>query len=405
MGKLNMAAVFLMLMFVSISEALVVDISKHGARQNADIAQALTEAFKEACASTTESKILIPEGTYKLSAVKLLGPCKAPIEIQVQATLIASTEKITEPCWVSFNHIDNLTVSGGGVFDGQGPRVWGKCGKTKYCKSLPIVCFVQSFLLKLEFCNLCFNFIKGGLVQGVTSKDSRQFHVNVIGCTDLHFVRFTISAPHESINTDGIHIGRSTGIKVLDSNIKTGDDCVSLGDGSQQITIERVTCGPGHGFSIGSLGKYQDEAPVIGVTIRNCTLTNTTNGVRIKTWPASHEGVASDMHFEDIIMNHVENPVLIDQVYCPWNQCNTKLPSKVKISKVTFKNIRGTSSTPVAVKLSCSPGHPCQSVELSNIDLTYTGKEAPAAISQCGHVQPKVSGRMNPKACTAAVAP
>ena len=81
-----------------------------------------------------------------------------------------------------------------------------------------------------------------------------------------------------------------------------------------------------------------------------------------------------------------------------------QLPSKVKISKVTFKNIRGTSSTPVAVKLSCSPGHPCQGVELSNIDLTYTGKEAPAAISQCDHVQPMVSGTMNPKACTAPVA-
>ena len=159
----------------------------------------------------------------------------------------------------------------------------------------------------------------------MTTKDSKQFHVNVIGCTDLHFVRFTVSAPQESANTDGIHIGRSTGIKVLDSNIKTGDDCISLGDGNQQTTIERVTCGPGHGFSIGSLGKYQDEAPVIGVTIRNCTLTDTTNGVRIKTWPASHEGIASDMHFEDLIMKNVENPVLIDQVYCPWNQCNTKV--------------------------------------------------------------------------------
>ncbi|KAI9178170.1 hypothetical protein LWI28_023520 [Acer negundo] len=390
MGKLNMAGVFLMLMFVSISEALVVDIRKHGARENADIAQALTHAFKEACASTTKSKVWIPKKTYKLSAVKLEGPCKAPIEIHVEATLIASTEKTTEPSWILFNHIDHLTVFGGGVFDGNGPKAWGKCGKSNYCKSLPI--------------NLSFNDIKGGLVQGVTSKDSKQFHANVIGCTDFHFVRFTASAPHDSINTDGIHIGRSTGIKVLDSNIKTGDDCISIGDGNRQITIERVTCGPGHGFSIGSLGKYKKEAPVIGVTIRNCTVRDSTNGVRIKTWPASYEGVASDMHFEDIIMKNVGNPILIDQVYCPWNQCNAKVASKVKISKVTFKNIRGTSSTPVAVKLSCSPGNPCRGVELSNIDLTYTGKEAPAAISQCGHVQPKVSGRMNPKACAAPVA-
>ncbi|KAK3184485.1 hypothetical protein Dsin_031771 [Dipteronia sinensis] len=130
MGKLNMAAVFLMLMFVSISEALVADVSKYGAKQNADIAQALTKAFKEACASTTQSKVVIPKGTYKLSTVKLEGPCKAPIEIQVQATLIASTEKTTETSWVAFNYIDHLTVSGGGVFDGQGPKVWAisQCG-------------------------------------------------------------------------------------------------------------------------------------------------------------------------------------------------------------------------------------------------------------------------------------
>lgn len=107
----------------------------------------------------------------------------------------------------------------------------------------------------------------------------------------------------------------------------TGDDCVSIGDGSQQINVERVTCGPGHGISIGSLGKFKGESPVVGVTVRNCTLTNTQNGVRVKSWPSSPApGAASDMHFEDIIMNNVGNPVLIDQKYCPWNQCNLKVP-------------------------------------------------------------------------------
>ncbi|KAI9178495.1 hypothetical protein LWI28_027241 [Acer negundo] len=124
-------------------------------------------------------------------------------------------------------------------------------------------------------------------------------------------------APEESINTDGIHISRSSGIKVLESNIKTGDDCVSLGDGCSDITIERVTCRPGHGISVGSLGKYEKEDPVTGVTVRNCTITGTMNGVRIKTWPDSFEGIVSNMHFEDIIVNNVGNPVLIDYAYCP----------------------------------------------------------------------------------------
>ncbi|KAL5798052.1 hypothetical protein ACOSQ2_002872 [Xanthoceras sorbifolium] len=385
MGKLNMAAMFLMLMFVSIAEAQVFDIGKYGGKPNSNIAQALTSAFTEACASTTPSKVLVPKGTYNLSPVKISGPCKAPIEIQVHGIIIAQTENDPATTWVSFQYIDHLTLSGGGVFDGQGHKVWGKCGNNNYCKHLPI--------------NLRFDFITNGMVRDVTSKDSKQFHVNVLGCKNLTFLHFTISAPDHSINTDGIHIGRSSGINILESNIATGDDCVSIGDGSEQILISKVTCGPGHGISVGSLGKYQNEAPVIGVTVRNCTISGTSNGVRIKTWPASYPGTVSNMHFEDIIMNNVSNPVLIDQVYCPWNECNAKLPSRVKISNVTIKNIRGTSASPVAVKLACSSGIPCQGVEIADIDLTYTGKEAPKAVSECSNIRPRIFGKQNPPAC------
>lgn len=122
-------------------------------------------------------------------------------------------------------------------------------------------------------------------------------------------------------------MGRSTGINITDADIKTGDDCVSLGDGSQQVNVEKVRCGPGHGIAIGSLGKYNNEEPVIGITVRNCTITNTMFGVRVKTWPASpSDGIARDLHFENIVMNNVSTPILIDQEYCPYNQCNAKVP-------------------------------------------------------------------------------
>lgn len=162
-------------------------------------------------------------------------------------------------------------------------------------------------------------------IRSITSLDSKQFHILVLGGENLSFRNIKVIAPEDSANTDGMHIGRSTNITITDSIIQTGDDCISVGDGTKKLSITKVTCGPGHGISVGSLGKYKNEAPVEGITVRNCTFRNTQNGVRIKTWPDSQEGVASDMHFENLIMDNVGSPVLIDQEYCPWNQCQLKV--------------------------------------------------------------------------------
>lgn len=66
---------------------------------------------------------------------------------------------------------------------------------------------------------------------------------------------------------------------------------------------------------MGSLGKLPNELDVRGVIVRNCTLTGTTNGVRIKTFPASDPSRASGIVFGNIVMNNVVNPVIIDQSY------------------------------------------------------------------------------------------
>ncbi|GMY09711.1 exopolygalacturonase clone GBGA483-like [Fagus crenata] len=340
-----------------------ININRYGAKADgkSDDSQAITSAWKEACTSIDPSTVVIPKGKYMVGPVMFQGPCKASVSIQHKS----------QDGWIVFQNIDRLMVTGGGTFDGQGSLAWSQnnCAKTRKCNSLPI--------------NLRFIGVTNSNIQGIKSWNSKLFHMSILNCKNVTIQHVTINAPGESLNTDGIHIGRSTRINITHADIKTGDDCVSLGDGSQQINVEKVNCGPGHG---------------IRVIVRNCTLTNTMNGVRVKTWRASPSGLASDLHFEDIIINNVSTPILIDQQYCPYGQCQSKVPSRVKISNVCFKNIRGTSATHLAVKLACSRGIPCQNVKISDINLTYNGNDGNVT-SECANVNPTVSGKLIPPAC------
>ncbi|XP_027925488.1 polygalacturonase-like [Vigna unguiculata] len=388
---MKFSMIILFFCFITFSFDLVqsenLQISQFGGKQNTNIAKALISAWTQACASTSAVKIVIPKGTYQMTHVKLKGPCKAPIELYVDGTIKAPVkpQDVGGDEILRIDYVNALTISGNGVFDGQGAYAWKQndCSKSFNCKLLGM--------------NFAFNYINNSIVRGITSKDSKHFHVNVLGCNNFTFDGFKVSAPHDSANTDGIHIGRSRGVNVLNTNIATGDDCVSLGDGSKQVLVQNVKCGPGHGISVGSLGKYKEEEPVDGITIKGCTLKGTDNGVRIKTWPSEPGTITvTNMKFEDITMDNVKNPIIIDQEYCPWNQCTKKYPSKIKISKVTIKNIKGTSATKEGVIIACSSGVPCEGVEISNVDLKFKG--APA-IAVCSNVKPKITGKA--PTCTA----
>ena len=377
---------FLFLADYGAAQPGVLPISKFGGTPNSDITQAFIKAWAQACASPTPTKILISAGIYKLTGIDVRGPCKAPIGVQVEGTIQAPSDinlvQKGSDQWVRFQYINSLTLSGKGVFDGQGALVWKK-GGAAWSKG-------SSTSTKISM-NLGFNFVNNSIIRDITSKDSKFFHINVLGCNNITFDGVTITAPAMSPNTDGIHLGRSTDVKILNTNIGTGDDCVSLGDGSRKVIVQNVNCGPGHGISVGSLGKYTTEDHVEGLLVKNCTLKETDNGVRIKTWPSAPGTITiTDMHFEDITMINVLNPVIIDQEYCPWNQCSKQTPSKIKISKVSFKNIHGTSKTPEGVILVCSRGVPCEGVELNNIDLTFNGAPAKA---KCSNVKPIVIGK------------
>ncbi|KAL5737514.1 hypothetical protein ACOSP7_030275 [Xanthoceras sorbifolium] len=349
--------------------------------------KAFYNTWNQTCQFRGRSLVMVPEGKFLVGPMVLTGPCNGPIDIHLQGDLVAPTDQASLDLdhWISFRYIDRLTINGGGTFDGQGPSAWPQntCDKDPNCKPLPI--------------SVRFDFITNSGISDITFLNSKYFHFNIFSCKNVIIQNVHIVAPDDSPNTDGIHIAKSDNIQVLNSVIGTGDDCISMGPGSKNINISNVQCGPGHGISIGSLGRSANEDDVFGVHVTNCNMTKTTNGVRIKTWGKPYQSSVSQLTFDHINFNNVDNPIIIDQQYCPLKNCEPGA-SGVKINDVRFSNIWGTTTTQMAVTLNCSASNPCQNIETRDINIVYRGVGG-GALSYCSNAHGASYGQHYPPSC------
>ncbi|KZV52841.1 polygalacturonase [Dorcoceras hygrometricum] len=364
---------------------------KFGAKADnkTDDAMAMIKAWNAACKSNIAAKLVIPSGDFVSGPILFRGPCTAQqsITIEIQGNLYAYDDisEFSNGAWIMLADINGVVVNGGGRINGRGDSVWEFIGGTKDSPPLPV--------------SMVFEKVENGTVYNLNFVNSMGFHVKVTDSSNVALWNLTITAPVGSPNTDGVHLSSSVNINITDSAIGTGDDCISVGHGTENITISGITCGPGHGISIGSLGKRPDETNLKGVSITNCTLTGTTNGARIKTYHNSQEMEATNIVYRDIVMKQVKNPIIIDQHY---DSKKKPQQSKVKISNVQFKNIKGTTISPVAISINCSFAVPCEGIELTNIDLVPYGSIGPLH-SACSSAKIISTGNLNPASPTECV--
>ncbi|KAJ9685691.1 hypothetical protein PVL29_017646 [Vitis rotundifolia] len=112
------------------------------------------------------------------------------------------------------------------------------------------------------------------------------------------------------------------------------------------------------------------EARVSNVMVNTAKLIGTTNGVRIKTWQGG-SGYAENIVFQDIKMENVSNPIIIDQNYCDQETPCKEQNSAVQIRNIVYKNITGTSATKMTTIFNCSKTLPCQGIVQKDINLVY----------------------------------
>ncbi|XP_075518410.1 polygalacturonase At1g48100-like [Primulina tabacum] len=354
-----------------------------------------TKAFQAAWAAACKveaSIINVPAGyVFLVGPVSFSGPyCQHNIVFQLEGTIIAPTDSDSWGSgllqWLEFTKLVGITIRGSGKIDGNGALWWQDSAfeddplddESKFLVPLnetlvpkpPIPALRSSLegkMPKIKPTALRFYGSFHTTVTGITIQNSPRCHLKFDNCIGVLVYNLTVSSPGDSPNTDGIHLQNSKDVLIHSSNIACGDDCVSIQTGCTNVYIHNINCGPGHGISIGGLGKDNTKACVSNITVRDVIMQNTMNGVRIKTWQGG-SGLVQGVQFSNIQVSEVQLPIVIDQYYCDMRCSCKNQTSSVSLSDIKYENIRGTY-TVKPVHFACSDMMPCTDVTLNHIQL------------------------------------
>ncbi|PHT88080.1 hypothetical protein T459_10186 [Capsicum annuum] len=284
-----------------------------------DSTSAFILAWSAACTSSSPSSMMyVPSGhKFLLHPLIFSGPCLSPdITIVINGTILAPVipskwRCIADLCdkWISIKDVDGLTVRGSGRISGLAPGWWDVV--------------VKSF-------------------------------------------NITIGAALKCPSTDGIHVSDSRDVSIDHCRITTGEDCISIVDGSSNLKISNIICGPGPGGI--SVGKHGSAGNIENILVSDVVFIDTRKGTQIKTMEKGGKGHVKNIIFERILLQDCRYPISIDQFYCDKEHC-TGNNSAVQISGVTFREILGTSRGEFAVQLVCRKSLPCTGILFEDINI------------------------------------
>ncbi|AEO70983.1 e70490b6-7de3-4780-992c-d7e2805916a4 [Thermothielavioides terrestris] len=305
---------------------------------------------KTSCSTITLSGITVPAGT----TLDLTG-LKDGTHVTFSGTTTFGYKEWSGPLIsVSGN---NILVDGapGHIIDGNGAAWWdgegSNGGKTK-----PKFFFAHS--------------MTNSNIKGLSVKNTpvQAFSINGatnLGLYDIH-IDNSAGDSQGGHNTDAFDVGSSTGVYISGAIVKNQDDCLAINSGTN-ITFTGGQCSGGHGLSVGSVGGRSDNT-VKTVRILNSSVSNSENGVRIKTVYGA-TGSVSDVTYSGITLSGITKyGIVIEQDY--ENGSPTGTPTGgVPITDLTLSSVTGTvSSSATNIYILCAEGA-CSDWTWSNVSV------------------------------------
>lgn len=354
-----------------------------------------------------DGRVLVPRGVYKITSLFMKSDLR--FELEEGAVLSAITDREKFPVlpgliesydenseynlgtWegnpldmfaavITCINVSNVTIYGKGVIDGCADHEnWWKNPKVKRIAWRP----------RQIFMNHCENMT----VQGIRVMNSPSWNLHPYFSKNLKFIDLEILNPKDSPNTDGLDPESCENVDIIGVYFSLGDDCIAVKSGkiymgakykvpSKNLMIRQCCMKDGHGsITIGS----EMAAGVINLTVKDCLFINTDRGLRIKTRRGRGEtAVIDDVLFENIHMDHVMTPFVINSFYfcdpdgyTEYVRTKEKLPVDERtpnIKKLAFRNIVCDNCHVAAAFMYGLPERKIEKVEMKNISVNYAEK-------------------------------
>lgn len=352
-----------------------------------------------------DGRVLVPKGIYKITTLFLKSDLK--LELAEGALLSAITEREKYPIFpgriesydeseeyylgtwegnpldmftgiITGLNVSNVVISGKGTIDGNANTDnWWKNPKVRNIAWRP----------RLIFLSNCENVT----VQGISVKNSPSWNIHPYFSKNLKFIDISVTNPKDSPNTDGLDPESCENVDIIGVYFSLGDDCIAVKSGkiymgskfkvsSKNITIRQCCMRDGHGsVTLGS----EMAAGIKNLIVKDCLFLNTDRGLRIKTRRGrGKDAIIDDIIFENIIMDHVMTPFVINSFYfCDpdgrTEYVRTKETLAVDertpyIKKLKFKDITCTNVHVAGAFAYGLPEQKIEKIEMENISISYT---------------------------------
>jgi polygalacturonase len=319
----------------------VFDVRRFGARGDGTTpATRAIQAAIEACHAAGGGVVLVPAGRYLCGALFLRS--HVHLHIGAGATLVASKrfedfppidgrwegiERKTYSSLLTGLELENVTITGAGALDGQGPVWWQAHAATQELR--------QAAKLRRQDDNppgaplrwprpRLINLIRCERVTigDLLLNESPAYFIHLTYCHNVKIENISVVALTTN-NADGVIVDSSKDVRIADCSIGSGSDCIGIKAGFDEdgrrvgLPAEDIIVTNCHLHSSGgcaiALGS-ETAGGIRNVTISNCTIVNCTDGLYVKS-ARGRGGVVEGIRASNLVFGRLQRAALIVGAY------------------------------------------------------------------------------------------